>query len=133
MDKLTKDIRVPNGVSLVFILAGSVGIFLGAYQNAILFYAIGGFIFLFGGYMLYMSFKKNKDFKFVDENYKTNPQECMIIINESIESIKHAIAIDQKKEDRGGKDSKDSADDVIRKTARLEKFISIKAEIEKYS
>ena len=56
----------------------------------------------------------------------------MKIIEKDIESINRSIAINQRKADAGGKDSVDSADDVIQKTVRLEKFVAVKTEIEKY-
>lgn len=132
MDNLIKSIEYKHGLDFGFIIIGIAGFVFAVVGNTLFLYVLAMLFISFGVYVFYTTHKKIKSHQYIKQNYQTNPKECLKIIEEDIMGIKRSIAIDQRKADAGGKDSVDSADDVIRKNLRLDKFVAVKAEIEKY-
>lgn len=132
MDNLLNSVKVKHGLDFGFIIFGIGALVLAISAATLILYVAAALFIAFGGYIFFSAQKKIKSHQYIRLNYKTNPRECLKIIEDDISSIKAAIAVDQRKADGGGRDSVDSADDVVRKTGRLEKFIAIKTEIEKY-
>lgn len=132
MDKLLKAIETKHGMDYGFLLIGVVGLVLAISSTTIFLYVIAFLFILFGVLIFNGTYKISKSHKFIQANYQSRPQECLDIIKMQTASIYGAIGTNQRKADAGGKDSADSARDVVRLTIKLEKYLAVKTEIEKY-
>lgn len=131
-ENVLKSVTPKHNVDLVFILVGLGSLYLAIAQSMTILYVGVVFGLGLGGLIFHSTHKKAKLFGYIKENYRTNPDICLTGLKKEIEALEKAIAVDQRKADFGGKDAHDSADDVIRKTKQLDKYVLIKTEIEKY-
>jgi hypothetical protein len=125
LDTLLQEVTPKHSIDYGFIIAGLISLILAVTQNQSLLYVVaaGG---LFLGVLMYLSVSKRiTQFKYIKNNRYADYQSCINAIERIIERQKKSIAIDQRKADAGGKDSYDSAQDVIRKTKVLEKYLEI--------
>lgn len=126
VDHLLKELQMKHTADYGLLIIALLSL-LGAVTRQMTFlYLVSGGAFVLGGLFYYNVYKSNKKLRFIKENYYTDPDACLGIIDQSIKTLERAIAVDQRKADGNGKDANDSRDDVIRKTKKLKTFLAIR-------
>ncbi|AIO19097.1 hypothetical protein KQ51_01220 [Candidatus Izimaplasma bacterium HR1] len=133
LEQNIKKLKPTYTVDFVFLTIGLAGLVAGFILSNLVFSVGGGIIAILGVLMFVKSHSGIRDYNFILENYKTSPEQALGILNKVIDQQKKSIAVDQRKADGGGKDSRDSANDVIRKTAKLEIMLAVKEHIKQYN
>ena len=133
LERDIKQLKSTYTVDIVFLLIGIGGIGAGTSQSTLTFTVIGGVFAALGVLMFFTSYNRNKDYSFILQNYTSFPVESLELINKIIEKQKKAIAVDQRKSTGNNREARDSARDVIRKTAKLDIMLAVKEVVEQYN
>ena len=133
LERDIKQLKSTYTVDIVFLLIGIGGIGAGTVQSTLTFTVIGGVFAALGVLMFFTSYNRNKDYSFILQNYMSFPVESLELINKIIEKQKKAIAVDQRKSTGNNREARDSARDVIRKTAKLDIMLAVKEVVEQYN
>ena len=133
MEQAYNKLKEKHGLDIVLLVIG-VAFIVAAFiigQLALIFFAI--IPTLLGLLAFFGIRKKMKELDYIRDNYRTDPSNCMDIINKRIQEKIRSIGNDQFKAEYGSREDRhDSKKDVIRKTKELESLREIQAEIEKY-